>query len=88
MVSGLLHSPAFVVSYFETIGTKEEEENKSMNGMKLRLLVMGCILNILGTALYFSRGIVDALILPIIGIVLLVGGIIYPNREKQKAVTK
>jgi len=77
-----------VVSYFETIGTKEEEENRSVNGMKLRLLAMGCILIISGTAIYFTRGVVDGLIQPIIGIVLLVGGIIYPNREKQKAVTE
>ncbi|MDG6923490.1 MAG: hypothetical protein JRN67_09385 [Nitrososphaerota archaeon] len=59
-----------------------------MNGMKLRLLVMGCVLIILGTVFYFARGVVDALILPVIGIVLLAGGIIYPNRVKQKAVTK
>lgn len=58
-----------------------------MNGMKLRLLAMGCILIILGTALYFGRGIEVALILPVVGIVLLVCGIIYPNREKQKAQT-
>ena len=56
--------------------------------MKLRLLVMGCVLIILGTVFYFARGVVDALILPVIGIVLLAGGIIYPNRVKQKAVTK
>jgi uncharacterized membrane protein HdeD (DUF308 family) len=58
-----------------------------MNGMKLRLLVMGCILIILGTMLYFGRGLADALILPVVGIVLLVGGAIYtPNRVRQKAV--
>lgn len=48
---------------------------------------MGCILIILGTVLYFARGVVDALILPGIGIVLLVGGIFYPNRVKQETVT-
>ncbi|MCL4518725.1 MAG: hypothetical protein M1587_05955 [Thaumarchaeota archaeon] len=59
-----------------------------MNGMKLRLLVMGCIFIILGTAFYFARGSVDTLILPVIGIVLLVGGIVYPNRVKQEASAK
>lgn len=59
-----------------------------MNGMKLRLLLMGCILIILGAVFYFARGVADALILPVIGIVLLVGGIIYPNRVKQETVTK
>ena len=61
-------------------------EVKVLNGMKLRLLLMGCISIILGTVLYFARGVVDALILPSIGMVLPVGGIIYPNRVKQKAV--
>ena len=56
--------------------------------MKLRLLVMGCIFIILGTAFYFARGSVDTLILPVIGIVLLVGGIVYPNRVKQEASAK
>jgi uncharacterized membrane protein HdeD (DUF308 family) len=57
--------------------------------MKLRLLVMGCIFIILGSALYFDRGVADALILPLIGIGLLAGGIIYPNRaKKQPLVTK
>ena len=63
-------------------------EVKVLNAMKLRLLLMGCILIILGTVFYFSRGNVDALILAIVGVVLLIGGIIYPNRVKQKAVTK
>ena len=56
-----------------------------MNSMKLRLLVMGCVLIILGAAIYFARGEAGALILPVVGILLLVGGIIYPNRAKQKS---
>lgn len=59
-----------------------------MNGMKLRLLVMGCILIVLGTAIYFGRGATDALALTVIGVVLLIGGIIYPNRAKQESVTQ
>ena len=59
-----------------------------MNGMKLRLLAMGCILIIVGAAVYFTRGVVAGLILPVVGIVLLVVGIVYPNRAKEKAVTQ
>ncbi len=58
----------------------------AMNSMKLRLLLMGCILIILGMVFYFTRGEVYALVLPVIGIVLLIGGTIYPNRAKQKEV--
>ena len=59
-----------------------------MNGMKLRLLLMGCILIVLGTVLYFTiGGPVRTLILPAVGIVFLVVGIIYPNRAKQGEVT-
>ncbi len=55
-----------------------------INSIKLKLLVMGPILIILGTAIYFARGLEDALILPVIGIVLLIGGIIYPDKPRQK----
>jgi len=61
---------------------------KSVNSMKLRLLLMGCILIVLGVAVYSARGVETALILPVIGIVLLIGGIIYPNRLKQKPLPK
>lgn len=61
---------------------------KVLNGMKLRLLLMGCILIILGTALYFSRGAVDALMLAVVGIVLGIGGIIYPNQTKQESAAE
>ncbi|MFI5421353.1 MAG: hypothetical protein ACHQ1H_10340 [Nitrososphaerales archaeon] len=53
--------------------------------MKLRLLLMGCILIIIGTVLYVARGL-DTLLLALVGIVLLIGRIIYPNRVKQKEV--
>jgi uncharacterized membrane protein HdeD (DUF308 family) len=59
-----------------------------MNLMKLRLLIMGCVLIILGGGVYVARGVADALLLAIVGIALLVGGIIYPNRVKQKEVAK
>lgn len=55
-----------------------------MNLMKLRLLLMGCILIILGMAFYFARGSVAALLLAVVGVALLAGGLVYPNRVKQK----
>ncbi len=55
--------------------------------MKLRMLLMGCILIALGTVLYFTiGGSTRTMILAAVGIVFLVGGVIYPNRVKQKAV--
>lgn len=51
---------------------------------------MGCILIVLGAVVYFKLGgSTRALILSAAGFVFLVGGIIYPNRVKQKeTVTK
>ena len=51
---------------------------------KGRLLAMGGILIVLGLFLYFARGI-DArvLILPVVGIVLLIAGILYKPRKKK-----
>ena len=87
LVSGLSHSTLYEYSDFATAVPKRRWK-KSTNGMKLRLLLMGCILIILGAGFYFERGVADALILAVIGIVLLVGGIIYPNPVKQKEVAK
>lgn len=57
-----------------------------MNGMKLRMLVMGCILVVLGTTVYFALGgLTRALILDGVGIAFLVGSAVYPNRAKQEA---
>jgi uncharacterized membrane protein HdeD (DUF308 family) len=56
---------------------------------KGRLLAMGGILIVLGLFLYFARGI-DArvLILPVVGIVLLIAGIIYkPHQKKTENAT-
>jgi len=51
---------------------------------KGRLLAMGGILIVLGLVLYFARG-VDArvFILPVVGIVLLIAGVIYKPRKKK-----
>jgi len=54
---------------------------------KGRLLAMGSILIVLSLVLYFARG-VDArvLVLPIVGIVLLIAGVIYKPRKKTENV--
>jgi uncharacterized membrane protein HdeD (DUF308 family) len=49
---------------------------------KGRLLAMGSILIVLGLVLYFARGVQDALVLPIVGVVLLIAGVIYKPRKK------
>jgi uncharacterized membrane protein YfcA len=51
--------------------------------IKLRLLVGGPILIVLGLVLYLVRGTEAALILPIVGIVLLIAGVIYKPRKKK-----
>jgi hypothetical protein len=43
---------------------------------------MGCILIFLGTVFYFGRGTEAALALPIVGVILLIVGIVYPNKTK------
>lgn len=65
-------------------------EVNSLNGIKLKMLIMGCILIILGSVIYFLKGVdIRVLILPVVGIVLLIGGIVYPNRKKgQEALVK
>jgi membrane-bound ClpP family serine protease len=51
--------------------------------MKLRLLVGGPILIVLGLVLYLVRGLEAALVLPVVGIVLLIIGVIYKPRKKK-----
>jgi len=56
---------------------------------KGRLLAMGGILIVLGLVLYFARGIgARVLILPVVGIVLLIAGVIYKPRKKTENVTR
>ena len=50
---------------------------------KGRLLAMGSILIVLGLYLYFARGVEATLVLPIVGIVLLIAGVIYKPRQKK-----
>ena len=51
--------------------------------IKLRLLVGGPILIVLGLVIYLVRGTELALILPVVGIVLLIAGVIYKPRKKK-----
>ena len=53
---------------------------------KGRLLGIGGILIVVGLVLYFVRGDEATLVLPIVGIVLLVAGIIYKPRKKPENV--
>ena len=54
-----------------------------MNGMKLRLLVMGSVLIVLSVALLVKRYSVDDFILTIVGIILLAIGIVWKNTETK-----
>jgi uncharacterized membrane protein HdeD (DUF308 family) len=55
--------------------------------IKLRLLVGGPVLIVLGLVLYLVRGIEAALVLPVVGIVLLIAGVIYRPRKKTENTT-
>ena len=49
---------------------------------KGRLLGIGGILIVVGLVLYFARGQEAVLVLPIIGVVLFIAGVIYKPRKK------
>jgi uncharacterized membrane protein HdeD (DUF308 family) len=53
---------------------------------KGRLLGIGGILIVVGIVLYFARGVEATLVLPIVGIVLLIAGVIYKPRKKTENV--
>ena len=56
--------------------------------IKLRLLIGGPILIVLGLVLYVARGVEAALVLPVVGIVLLISGILYkPGKKKTENIT-
>ena len=54
---------------------------------KGRLLGIGGILTVVGLVFYFARGNETVLVLPVIGIVLLIAGIIYKPNKKTENVT-
>jgi hypothetical protein len=51
--------------------------------IKLRLLVGGPVLIVLGLVIYLVRGAELTLVLPVVGIVLLMVGVIYKPRMKK-----
>jgi membrane-bound ClpP family serine protease len=54
---------------------------------KGRLLGIGGILILVGFGLYFARGQEVVLVLPIVGVVLFIAGIIYKPRKNTKNQT-
>ncbi len=50
---------------------------------KGRLLGFGGILIVVGLVIYFARGQEAVLVLPIVGIVLFIAGVLYKPREKK-----
>jgi uncharacterized membrane protein HdeD (DUF308 family) len=56
---------------------------------KGRLLGIGGILIVVGLVFYFARGSEAVLILPVIGIVLFIAGIIYkPHKKTENVVSE
>jgi uncharacterized membrane protein HdeD (DUF308 family) len=55
---------------------------------KGRLLAFGTVLIVLGIVLFFAKGIQDALVLPVFGIVLLIAGILYNPKKKEQPTAK
>jgi uncharacterized membrane protein HdeD (DUF308 family) len=51
---------------------------------KGRLLGIGGILIVVGLVLYFARGQETVLVLPIVGAVLFIAGVIYKPRKKTE----
>jgi uncharacterized membrane protein HdeD (DUF308 family) len=50
---------------------------------KGRFLGIGSILIVVGLILYFARGTEAVLVLPVVGVVLLIAGVIYKPRKKK-----
>ncbi|MEJ2241473.1 MAG: hypothetical protein P8Y18_04950 [Candidatus Bathyarchaeota archaeon] len=55
---------------------------------KGRLLGIGGILTIVGLVIYFVRGNETVLILPVVGIVLFIAGIIYKPHKKTEKIDR
>ena len=51
--------------------------------IKGRLLAMGSILIVLGLILYLVKGATAVLVLPVVGVVLLIAGLLYKPRNKK-----
>ena len=55
---------------------------------KGRLLGIGGILIVVGLVLYFARGQQAVLVLPIVGVVLFIAGVLYKPRKKADSTPK
>ncbi len=55
--------------------------------LKRRLLIGGPVLIVLGIVIYLLRGIEAVLVLPVIGVVLIIVGVIYKPRKKTADTT-
>jgi uncharacterized membrane protein len=56
---------------------------------KGRLLGIGAILTVVGLVLYFVRGhnALVLVVLPVVGVVLFIAGVIYKPRKKEQTTT-
>ncbi|MDR1992050.1 MAG: hypothetical protein LBQ98_00875 [Nitrososphaerota archaeon] len=56
--------------------------------IKRRLLIGGPVVIVLGLVLYFMRHMTFALVLPVIGIVVLIVGILYRPKKKTEILSE
>jgi len=57
--------------------------------MKLRLILMGCIISVLGSTLLITRGYSPALVgLLVVGIALLVVGLLWKQSKNADSIRK
>ncbi len=64
-------------------------ENMQLLQLKLRFILAGCIVSILGGAMTLLRGAAPAYLgLLVVGIVVLVVGLLWPNKKVQDAPRK
>ncbi len=54
--------------------------------IKRRLLIGGPILIVLGIVVYLLRGAELALVLPIIGVVVIIAGVLYKPKKKPEPI--
>ena len=54
--------------------------------IKRRLLIGGPILIVVGIAVYAIRGLTTALVLPVVGVILLIAGVLYKPQQKKKEI--
>lgn len=54
--------------------------------IKRRLLIGGPILIVLGIVVYLLRGAELALILPVVGVVVIIAGVLYKPKKKKELI--